>query len=851
MREPIGPPTKESVIDRRSAVKGRFLRGLLAVGVVAALLAPAGPAPGDTPTPGPNLTGRQLAGAWLAREARDGTMPGPGGRTDWGLTVDTLLALYATGVGESAARRIEGSLESHAGMYLGPDLYRDPDVRLGGSAAALLTAAVVTGNDPSSFGHGRYARAGHAYDIRAEVLHLIAGPHTGQPGRIRDRGTGNDSTNTFSQALAVVGLARSGGGQDAALRFLLSQQCRGGYFRMFYNDGKTCDQAHGAPDIDGTAIATEALVTARVHGSRGLRGPIARARRWLERVQRPDGSFGGVGSSEPPNANSTGLAARALHSTGARTAYRQARRWVARLQIRPRPAAGAMAGEVGAIAYNPAALAHGRDEGVGTTQRDQWRRATAQAAFALAPTSLARIGSSAPEGNPRVPEVRPGRADDPPRDDDAPPEQSPDDQTPDGDDRSPDAGRPDDDPDGDRPGGTGPRHDATKGHGAAGSPSARLGGFIAASLVDGTHIEVRQGGESYVDYDRTADAVIALRILGEHPEAARSATDFLVRGDSVDAYAHGVPYEKGGAVYAEPLAKLSLIAQWLPGGGGSRVATGFADRLTALQNADGGFDDRGEQADRSMSTERQSWATLALRAAGKDAQADEARDALLAVQCGDGGFATDLTRRGCASGDPAATGFAVQAVNAAPDGAAVAGAYTDAAAASESTPPTAGDALVRAARYLSEQGAATDAVSASTGATTDWAGIAAVASGKQALGLDATYLAGRVADRLDRDGGVGATAHGRPSDVGASIQVAPAVAGRSLLSAPGSPLQTATRVSAGPEQVQRSAPAPAGDGDVLPPWVLYGLAALLALVLVLAAILLALRIVRPRTESRT
>ena len=348
----------------------RPLTIVLAAGLLGALLVP-GQQTAAASARTPELTQPELAGAWIAREAADGSVAGPTKRADWGLTVDALFALYATGVGQSAAKRMTAKIESHAGAYLGPDLYLEKDVRLAGSAAALLNVAVVTDRDPTSFGHGRYAGAGNAYDMRAEVLELIAPPRAKQAGRLRDHGTGSDSTNTFSQALAVIGLARSGGGHEPALGFLRSQQCRGGYFRMFYNDAKSCNAANGRPDIDGTAIATQAMLAARAAGSSGLDGAIARASAWLRRIQRPDGSFGGVGSSEPPNANTTGLAAQTLHATDATAAYLKAREWVAGLQVTPSRAAGtAIARDVGAFAYDPDVLADARRNGRPVAARD-------------------------------------------------------------------------------------------------------------------------------------------------------------------------------------------------------------------------------------------------------------------------------------------------------------------------------------------------------------------------------------------------------------------------------------------------------------------------------------------------
>ncbi|UPK74742.1 hypothetical protein MU582_20265 [Nocardioidaceae bacterium SCSIO 66511] len=824
-------------------------------GLVGALLVP-GQVPSVARTAPAELNRAETTGAWIAREAVDGSLPGPATRYDWGLTASALFALYASGVGETAAKRMTGSLAAHAGEFLGPDLYRDKRARIAGSAAALLNVAVVTGSDPHAFGRGRYTGRG-TYDMRQEVLDLVAPSGSKQPGRLRDRGTGRDSTNLFGQSLAVIGLARSGGDHEAALTFLRSQQCAAGYFRMTYNDGKSCNAARGVPDIDGTAIAVQAMLTARANGTDGLDGAIARASGWLRRVQRPDGSFGGVGTSEPPNANSTGLAAQSLHATGATGAYERARDWVAERQVSPvRAARTQVSKEVGAIAYDPASLAKARRSGIDDNGRDEWRRSTVQAVFAFSPVSFATLGDTPPKGDPRVLNAS-GPTDDgnddgndetePPDDDQqtGPPE---DDSTTD-----PPDDEPTDEPDreseddADEPGGEQQKPTQPT------RPTARLASFIADQLVDGTHIEVRDRGKLYVDYDLTADAVLALRVLGERPDAARSASEFLLSTESVDAYAYGKPYESKGAAYAEPLAKLSLIAGWLPTKRATRATSSYADELARLQNDDGGFDDTGEQADVGRSTERQSWSALALRAAGRDADSDAALEPIREVQCDDGAFGTDLTQTDCAAGEVASTAMAVQALNATRESASAA--YAP-ASATEAHAPDGSDPLVRAASYLYDYGSVPDVRPASTG-NQQWSTLAAVAAGKQALGLDATYLADRMGQLLRNDGGVagpsGTKAADRaPSEVEASIGAAPAVAGRSLLSAKGSALTPAVRVPVGVDSTEQAAPSSdAADDPLLPGWMVYALAGLLAVVLLLAAVVLAQRIVQSPRGDRS
>ncbi|MDQ3628651.1 MAG: terpene cyclase/mutase family protein [Actinomycetota bacterium] len=330
-----------------------------------------------------------IGAAWLIGELRRGSLPGPGGGTDWGLTLDALLALHAADVGAQSTRAIMRALERDADTFLGPALYDDPDVRIAGSVAKLLAASAVTGVDPATFA---------GYDLRAETLALIQGPRADQPGRLSDEGTGFDSSNVFGQSLAVIGLANTGGVPDPAVDFLLSEQCRPGWFRVVSDPLTACDQAGSRPGADATAVAVQALMAARESGVTGLDRPISAALDWIERAQRSDGSFGGGASTPGANTNSTGLAGQALYAGGRIQAAGQAQRWIVSMQLtRPQVAGTAVAGEHGAIAYDAAGLRNGLRAGIPSAGRDQWRRATSQALLGLGGPSLGELGETPPQ----------------------------------------------------------------------------------------------------------------------------------------------------------------------------------------------------------------------------------------------------------------------------------------------------------------------------------------------------------------------------------------------------------------------------------------------------------------------
>jgi hypothetical protein len=109
-----------------------------------------------------------------------------------------------------------------------------------------------------------------------------------------------------------------------------------------------------------------------------------RAAAWLTKAQHKNGSWGGGTTTPGPNTNSTGIAAQALGTlAGHRDEVRKARGYVASMQLTPKRAHGRTARDLGAIAYNRAALRKALKNGIQKVERDQFRRASAQAIFAF------------------------------------------------------------------------------------------------------------------------------------------------------------------------------------------------------------------------------------------------------------------------------------------------------------------------------------------------------------------------------------------------------------------------------------------------------------------------------------
>lgn len=320
--------------------------------------------------------GAVSAANWLATElSANGNQLSNAGTIDWGLTADAALAITAVeGRGNSVAVATIDNLVAHFASYSSwDDLGPYPGVRLAGPTAKTLFIALAEGR-PAADG---------SVSVETELRSLLIASGD-QAGRYADRNAySGDSSNGFSQALAILALARTATpAPSSAASFLVAQQCPAGGFRLTYFGGATCTDDASA-DSDATALAVQALAT--VDQTTEVTDATARAIVWCLSIQNPTtGAFGGTGPTSAPNANSTGLIGQALRAGGQSAAADRAAAWVSSLQ-RIAPAADA-----GAIGYDSAAFA----AGIGTTNRDQWRRSTAQALFALGVAPLSTIATS-------------------------------------------------------------------------------------------------------------------------------------------------------------------------------------------------------------------------------------------------------------------------------------------------------------------------------------------------------------------------------------------------------------------------------------------------------------------------
>lgn len=326
----------------------------------------------------------ELAATWLTGQLTGGIIHNDQyAFDDYGLSIDVALALDALGGHEATVTEISDAVAAHVASYTTGVDFGSSDIYAGSTAKAVVLAQAA-GADPSSYG---------GVDVVLQLNRRVSS-QAPTKGRLQDRTTTTDYANVIGQAYAVQALAEAGTGKAGpARRYLLKQQCAKGYFRLNFTKSKsradqTCDGGDpataSAADTDATAIAVLALSS--LHSTDpDVRSAITRAVAWLKKRQKANGSFGGGTSTEASNTNSTGLAGWALGVRHACTAAAAAAGWVDRFQVTGATGGSPLAADIGAVGYDKAAYdGVAAAEEITVAQRDQWRRATAQAAPALA-----------------------------------------------------------------------------------------------------------------------------------------------------------------------------------------------------------------------------------------------------------------------------------------------------------------------------------------------------------------------------------------------------------------------------------------------------------------------------------
>lgn len=312
----------------------------------------------------------EAAAAWLVDEISGGLFQYPSfPATDHGLNIDAALAMLDAG-DTAAAQAVADELEPEIGDYINGEAFGDEGSAYGNPTAKILYLLTRLGVNASDYG---------GYDLPT-ILAEQTYTEGAATGRIFDTSIYGDNANALGQAFAAAAT-----GDAATVDYLLLQQCPGGDFRLELGDPEAsaaeqgCTTASTEPSTDVTALVVGLIRP--LSDDADVASAIDAAATFLASQQAEDGSFGGVAPTTAPNANSTGLAAWALGSACEYGRATAAADWVRDIQL-----------SNGAVAYDQAAYAEASDSGIAENDRDQFRRATSQAALGLSYDGTATSG---------------------------------------------------------------------------------------------------------------------------------------------------------------------------------------------------------------------------------------------------------------------------------------------------------------------------------------------------------------------------------------------------------------------------------------------------------------------------
>jgi len=361
----------------------------LGVGALAAQPASAEPTPAlraaKAAAATTDSTPSTIAAQWIAGELRNGLIVGSFG-PDFGLTIDTGMALSTVASQGGTVTAINNSLEPRIAEYVGDGTKESYAGPLAKAAAFARTAK----KNPTSYG-GR--------NLVTELEQRTADATTGTApnttpnplaGRIADKSEFGDFANVVGQSYAVRALSLANSSEAGAARdFLLKQQCASGYFRADFAKADASAQActegaaGSAADPDATALAVINLVESG-DKSAAVVGALAKAGTWLADRQRGSGAFRAAAPVSKINTNTTALGGYALGLLKNRDAALKAALWVRKNQpVDKYKCRTALTKDTGAVAYRKERATDAKTSGIPAEARDEWRRATAQAILGL------------------------------------------------------------------------------------------------------------------------------------------------------------------------------------------------------------------------------------------------------------------------------------------------------------------------------------------------------------------------------------------------------------------------------------------------------------------------------------
>ena len=344
---------------------------------------------------GTDSTPSTIAAEWIAGELSNGLMVGKSG-TDFGLTIDTGLALSTVVNQGGTVTAINNSLEPRIADYVGDGTKES----YAGALAKAATFARTAKRNPTSYGGINLIT--RLEERTADVpTDPAAEPQAAAfAGRIFDKSEFGNHANVVGQSYAVRALTLARSTEAAAARdFLLKQQCASGFFRLNFDKADVPNQsctegvAGNEADPDATALAVINLIESG-DKSAAVQGALAKAGTWLAARQRNSGAIRSAGDGAQINTNSTAIGGYAMGLLKHRDEALKAALWVRKNQpVDKYKCRTALTKDMGAVAYRKDRVTASTTTGIPADARDEWRRATAQAILGLqfAPASKDKL----------------------------------------------------------------------------------------------------------------------------------------------------------------------------------------------------------------------------------------------------------------------------------------------------------------------------------------------------------------------------------------------------------------------------------------------------------------------------
>lgn len=195
------------------------------------------------------------------------------------LTVDTGFALSMLGDEVGASELTTGLISSEALEEYAGDGKKRLSVQ---NASRIIAAVVASGYNPKEL-------SGRSLVQELKSLQNSA-------GRLVDLGS-DDTSNTSSQAWAVMALSAADKKPESAVSFLTVQQCESGGYPLELSDRP---EGKCASDLEATALTVSALLSTGIDASAP---EVDRAVRWLEEesTRNNQGVFWTANKSEEPD----------------------------------------------------------------------------------------------------------------------------------------------------------------------------------------------------------------------------------------------------------------------------------------------------------------------------------------------------------------------------------------------------------------------------------------------------------------------------------------------------------------------------------------------------------------------